>query len=84
MTTDTTVIITNSGPHHAISRLFRTLLQARFLNSSLLSRHILAASTLAGLSVLGSANILITERRIFSILWTGDHRSLLDSYPDVE
>ena len=69
------------------------------------SLHILAASTLAGDSVLGSASIDITvtwsefdnffmtiwthvlifqkipERRIFSMLWTGLHRSLLLSYP---
>lgn len=43
--------------------------------SPLLSRHILAASTLAGLSSLGSASILMTEIRIFSTDWIGDHRS---------
>jgi hypothetical protein len=38
------------------------------------------ASTLAGLSQFGSANIDTTDRRIFSTDWTGDHRSELDSY----
>ncbi len=46
-----------------------------FSYSGLLSLHILAASTLAGLSSFGSANILMTEIRIFSTLWMGDHRS---------
>lgn len=39
-----------------------------FTNSSLRSRHILAASTFAGLSSFGSAIILMTEMRIFSTL----------------
>jgi hypothetical protein len=38
-------------------------------------RHILAASTLAGLSSLGSARRFITESRIFSTDWMGDQRS---------
>ena len=47
----------------------------RFSYSPLRSRHILAASTLAGLSSLGSASMLMTEMRIFSTDWMGDHRS---------
>ena len=43
--------------------------------SGLCSLHIFAASTFAGLSSFGSANMLITEMRIFSTLWIGDHRS---------
>lgn len=39
------------------------------------SRHIFAASTFAGLSSLGSASMLMTDRRIFSTLWMGDQRS---------
>lgn len=39
-----------------------------FSYSSLLSLHIFAASTLAGLSSFGSASILITEIKIFSTL----------------
>lgn len=62
-----------------MSRLFLTDRQAFFLNAGLSSLHILAASTLAGDSVLGSASIDMTLRRIFSMLWTGDHLSLLDS-----
>jgi hypothetical protein len=46
-----------------------------FSNSALLSLHILAASTLAGDSSFGSANILITLINIFSTLWIGLHRS---------
>ena len=51
-----------------MSRLFLTDRHAFFLNACLSSRHILAASTLAGDSVLGSANMDITLRRIFSML----------------
>lgn len=47
-----------------------------FSNSSLRSRHIIAASTFAGLSSFGSANILITLIRIISVDWIGLHRSL--------
>merc|ERR1719264_589956 len=50
---------------HAMSRLFLTLAHARFLNRALSSLHILAASTLAGDSVFGSASMDITDRRIF-------------------
>ena len=46
-----------------------------FSYSDLRSRHILAASTLAGLSSLGSASMLMTEMRIFSTDWIGDQRS---------
>ena len=62
-----------------MSRLFLTDRQDFFLNAGLSSLHILAASTLAGDSVFGSASIDITLSRIFSMLWTGDQRSLLDS-----
>ena len=64
-----------------MSRLFLTDRHAFFLNACLSSRHILAASTFAGDSVLGSASMDMTLSRIFSMLCTGDHRSLLDSYP---
>lgn len=53
----------------------RTLSRTLFSYSGLLSLHILAASTLAGLSSLGSASMLMTEMRIFSTDWMGDHRS---------
>lgn len=43
--------------------------------SLLLSRHMRAASTFAGLSSFGSASMLITLMRIFSTLWIGLHRS---------
>jgi len=43
--------------------------------SGLCSLHIFAASTFAGLSSFGSASMLITEIKIFSTLWIGDHRS---------
>lgn len=43
--------------------------------STLCSLHIFAASTFAGLSSFGSANMLITLIKIFSTLWIGDHRS---------
>ena len=46
-----------------------------FSNSALRSRHILAASMLAGLSSLGSASMLMTLMRIFSTLWIGLQRS---------
>lgn len=49
----------------------RTLLS----NSGRRSRHIFAASTFAGLSSLGSANIDMTEIKIFSTLCMGDHLS---------
>lgn len=39
------------------------------------SRHILAASTLAGLSSFGSASRFMTDSRIFSTDWMGDQRS---------
>ena len=44
-------------------------------NSALLSLHIFAASTFAGLSSFGSASILITLIRIFSTLCIGLHLS---------
>jgi hypothetical protein len=47
-----------------ISRVFLTDWQARFLKSALFSRHIFAASTLAGDSVFGSASSDITDSRI--------------------
>ena len=62
-----------------MSRLFLTERQDFFLNAGLSPRHILAASTFAGDSVLGSASMDMTLSRIFSMLCTGDQRSLLDS-----
>ena len=53
---------------YTMSRLFLTDRQDFFLNAGLSSRHILAASTFAGDSVFGSANMDITLRRIFSML----------------
>ncbi len=55
----------------------RTVLRAISLNLLRSSRHILAASTFAGLSSFGSANIDKTEINIFSILCTGLQRSVL-------
>ena len=46
-----------------------------FSYSALWSRHMTAASTLAGLSPLGSASMLITEISIFSTDWMGLQRS---------
>jgi hypothetical protein len=46
-----------------------------FSYSPLLSLHIFAASTFAGLSSFGSASILITLISIFSTLCIGLHRS---------
>jgi hypothetical protein len=47
----------------------------RLSYSGLCSLHIFAASTFAGLSSFGSANILITLINIFSTLCIGDQRS---------
>jgi hypothetical protein len=49
-------------------KLFRTLRFTTPSYSSRFSRHMRAASTFAGLSSFGSANILITLIRIFSTL----------------
>lgn len=49
-------------------KLFLTSALTRLSNSDLLSLHILAASTLAGLSSLGSAIMLMTLIKIFSTL----------------
>ena len=46
-----------------------------FSNSGRRSLHIFAASTFAGLSSFGSANIDMTDIRIFSTLCMGDHLS---------
>lgn len=56
-------------------KLFRTPSLTLRSYSGRRSRHILAASTLAGLSSLGSASMLMTLMRIFSTDWMGDHRS---------
>lgn len=62
--------------YHLYSPRDRLTLSLTFLSySSLRSRHILAASTLAGLSSLGSASRFMTDNRIFSTDWMGDHRS---------
>lgn len=58
-------------------RDFCTICLAILQNCSRSSRHILEASTLAPLSSLGSASMLTTDRRIFSTLCTGLHRSAL-------
>jgi len=61
------------GSHSPSERLTPSL---TFLSKSCrLSRHIFAASTLAGLSSFGSASIDMTDIRIFSTLWIGDQRS---------
>ncbi|KAJ8605729.1 hypothetical protein MRB53_041370 [Persea americana] len=52
-------------------RTLRTLRRTSFSYSSRFSRHILAASTFAGLSSLGSASMLMTLIKIFSTLWMG-------------
>lgn len=56
-------------------RLFLTFPLTIFSYSALFSLHILAASTFAGLSSFGSANMLMTLINIFSTLWIGDQRS---------
>ena len=47
-----------------------------YLNSGQACLHSLAASTLAGLSSLGSASIEMTEIRMVSTVWIGNQRSL--------
>ena len=64
---------------HSSPRLSLTHFLHRLLNSFGSSRHSLAASTFAGLSSLGELSMLITDNRIVSGLWTGDHRSEADS-----
>lgn len=64
-----------AGPHSP--RDFCASCLATLQNCSRSSRHILDASTLAPLSSLGSASMLTTDRRIFSTLCTGLHRSAL-------
>lgn len=54
---------------------FLTSSRTLFSYSGLRSLQIFAASTFAGLSSFGSASMLITEIKIFSTLWIGDHRS---------
>ena len=56
-------------------KLFLTSALTLLSNSDLLSLHILAASTLAGLSSFGSAIMLMTLIKIFSTLWIGLQRS---------
>ena len=56
-------------------KLFLTSLRTLSSNSALLSLHIFAASTFAGLSSFGSASMLITEIKIFSTDCIGDHLS---------
>jgi hypothetical protein len=60
-------------PHNP--KLFLTLSLTILSYSARLSLHMRAASTFAGDSSFGSANMLITLMRIFSTLWIGDHRS---------
>jgi hypothetical protein len=61
------------------SRLSRTHFRTRFLNSGRLSRHMDAASTLAGESKFGLESMDMTERRMVSGVCTGDQRSAADS-----
>jgi uncharacterized membrane protein len=56
-------------------KLFLTSALTLLSKSGLLSLHILAASTFAGLSSFGSAIMLITLIKIFSTLWIGLQRS---------
>lgn len=56
-------------------KLFLTSALTLLSNSDLLSLHILAASTFAGLSSFGSAIMLMTLIKIFSTLWIGLQRS---------
>ena len=60
---------------HESPKSLLTASRTRFSNSGLRSRHIFAASTFAGLSSFGSANMLITLIKIFSTDWIGLHRS---------
>lgn len=69
-----------SAPSAHNPKLFLTFPLTTLSYSSLLPRHILAASIFAGLSSFGSASILITLISIFSTLWIGDHRSDACSY----
>jgi hypothetical protein len=61
---------------------FLTFCLTIFSYSALFSLHILAASTFAGLSSLGSASILMTLNKIFSTDCIGLHRSSAFSYPN--
>ena len=60
------------SPANVDARTFSSAMCAKLSRSS---RHILAASTFAGESALGSASIEITLMRIFSTDCTGLHRS---------
>ena len=62
---------------YGMSKLFLTELQAFFLNPSLSSLHILAASTFAGDSVLGSASMDIT-------LGTREGKLVIKDYNSVQ
>lgn len=57
-----------------------TCLRIVFSYASRSSRYILQASMLAPLSTFGSASMLSTESKIFSMDCTGDQRSADDSY----
>jgi hypothetical protein len=52
-----------------------------YLKSGYASLHSLTASTFAGLSLLGSANVDITDIRLVSTVWIGNHLSLVFSKP---
>jgi hypothetical protein len=73
------VIHSSLEPTHSNSKLSRTHFRTCFLNSGIFSRHNLAASGFAGDSSFGLESIEMTERRMVSGVWTGDHRSAADS-----
>ena len=69
------IVTDPNGSSHYRPNMRRTLSLTLASYSGRRSRHILAASTLAGLSSLGSASMLMTEIRIFSTDWMGLQRS---------
>lgn len=73
---------TNCTHHYHNPNPFLTFCLTIFSYSSLFSLHIRAASTFAGLSSLGSANMLMTLINIFSTDCIGLHRSSAFSYPN--
>merc|ERR1711899_139107 len=75
------VVVLVNFNHSSSSCDFLTHLATLRLNSGKFSRHSLAASTFAGDSSLGSANIEMTETKMVSTVCTGSHLSLAFSYP---
>lgn len=67
--------------HHSSPSDSRTILWHFLLKALGSSRHIFAASTLAGLSSLGLLSMLMTDIKMVSGDCTGDHLSATDSYP---